>query len=100
MRLTAQQTEQIVAVIQHHFGDSARVALFGSRLRDDGRGGDVDLLVEAPTVPTLLQRASATMALEDALQIPVDILAVKQGEAGSAFVQAIRPRATPLEPLK
>lgn len=96
MRLSAQQAQQILDVVHHHYGSGARVALFGSRLNDAARGGDLDLLVEAPGAPTLLQRAAATLALEDALQIPVDILAVRQGDAGSAFVQAVRPRAAPL----
>jgi predicted nucleotidyltransferase len=99
MRLNAQQTEQIVAAVRRHFGAGAKVALFGSRLDDAARGGDVDLLVEAPAAPTLQQRALATMELEGVLQMPVDILAVRRGDAGSAFVQAVRPRAVPLEAL-
>lgn len=97
MRLTAQQTEQILAAVRRHFGAQARVAVFGSRLDDGARGGDVDLLVETPDAPTLTQRAAATLELEDVLQMPVDILAVRCGEAGSAFVQAVRPRAVALE---
>lgn len=99
MRLTAQQTDQILATVRRHFGVDARVAVFGSRLNDAVRGGDVDLLVEAANTPTLLQRAGATMELEGVLQMPVDILTVKLGDPGSAFVQAVRPRATPLETL-
>lgn len=97
MRLTAQQTEQILAAVHRHFGARARVAVFGSRLDDGARGGDVDLLVESPEAPTLQQRAGATLELEGVLQMPVDILAVRRGEAGSAFVQAVRPRAVALE---
>lgn len=99
MRLTAQQTDQILLTVRRHFGADARVAVFGSRLNDAARGGDVDLLVEAADAPTLLQRAGATMELEGALQLPVDILAVQRGAPGSAFVQAVRPRAAPLESL-
>jgi len=96
MRLNGQQTEQIVATVRRHFGAGATVALFGSRLDDAALGGDVDLLVEAPAAPTLQQRAQATMELEGVLQMPVDILAVRHGDAGSAFVQAVRPRAVSL----
>lgn len=96
MRLTDQQTRHIVAKVQRHFGPDARVALFGSRRDDAARVGEADLLVEAPAAPPLQQRALATMELEGVLQLPVDILAVRHGDAGSAFVQSVRPRAIEL----
>ncbi len=48
MRLTAEQCRAIVAAIADLAGADARVRLFGSRLRDDLSGGDIDLLVECP----------------------------------------------------
>ena len=48
MRLTADQTRAIVAATRDLAGEDAQVRLFGSRLRDDLRGGDIDLLVECP----------------------------------------------------
>lgn len=46
MRLTEQQAEAIREVVESECGASARVKLFGSRLDDTKRGGDVDVLVE------------------------------------------------------
>lgn len=46
MRLRAEQIEIIRDVVREEAGSGARVRLFGSRLHDDRRGGDVDLLVE------------------------------------------------------
>lgn len=46
MRLTAAQISAITASVARLAGESARVWLFGSRVRDDMRGGDVDLLLE------------------------------------------------------
>ncbi|NMM11442.1 MAG: nucleotidyltransferase domain-containing protein [Polaromonas sp.] len=46
MRLSIEQIAAIRREVSLTAGDSARVWLFGSRVRDDARGGDIDLLVE------------------------------------------------------
>lgn len=46
VRLTPDQVATIKRLSAEQFGPSARVCLFGSRVRDDACGGDVDLMVE------------------------------------------------------
>lgn len=46
MRLTSSQIDHIRVLAHQLLGESVRVTLFGSRVRDDLKGGDVDLLVE------------------------------------------------------
>jgi predicted nucleotidyltransferase len=46
MRLTPFQIQSIRNATLELAGSSARVRLFGSRLEDTARGGDVDLLLE------------------------------------------------------
>ncbi len=48
MRLSEQHVEAIRSVVREEAGPDAEVSVFGSRLRDDVRGGDVDLLVYLP----------------------------------------------------
>ncbi len=48
MRLTPIQAAAIRRVVRQTAGEAARVFLFGSRLDDAARGGDVDLMVELP----------------------------------------------------
>ncbi|MFN8898607.1 MAG: nucleotidyltransferase domain-containing protein [Pseudomonadota bacterium] len=48
MRLSPDQARNIVRVARELAGEGVRVRLFGSRVRDDLRGGDIDLLVESP----------------------------------------------------
>jgi predicted nucleotidyltransferase len=50
MRLSPDQARTIVAATKELAGPDARVRLFGSRLDDLARGGDIDLLVECPRV--------------------------------------------------
>lgn len=47
MRLTENDIKSIKKAIVRHFGKDAVVVLFGSRVDDKKRGGDIDLLVES-----------------------------------------------------
>ncbi len=48
MRLSSEQLSVILAATRELAGAEASVRLFGSRLNDRLRGGDIDLLVECP----------------------------------------------------
>jgi predicted nucleotidyltransferase len=57
MRLTPSQADLIKTTAQQLLGEQVRVTLFGSRVDDAQKGGDVDLLVETTEVvaqPALL----------------------------------------------
>ena len=63
MRLTDKERRAIKAAVRKHFGEEARVLLFGSRADDAKRGGDIDLLVEVPgTTSGLIPAKLKTMA--------------------------------------
>lgn len=46
MRLTPQQQSTIRTAVAETFGENATIWLFGSRVDDNKRGGDIDLLIE------------------------------------------------------
>lgn len=64
MRLTPQQQTIILATVADIFGMDARVWLFGLRVDDSKRGGDIDLLIETSQVDV-----AAIMRAEIAFQI-------------------------------
>jgi len=45
MRLTEFQRKKIIDAIKKQFGSNAEIYLFGSRVDDNKKGGDIDLLV-------------------------------------------------------
>lgn len=49
MRLTPEQSDFIRKAAETAFGAETRVWLFGSRVDNRKRGGDIDLLIQAPT---------------------------------------------------
>lgn len=63
MRLTADQIQVIQQAAAEVFGTDAVVRLFGSRLDDLARGGDVDLLVQ---IDRELEEPAALAALLEA----------------------------------
>ena len=62
MRLTPAQIESIRRIVAELAGPDASVRLFGSRVDDHARGGDVDLLVELPHVVDDPARLAAQIA--------------------------------------
>ena len=51
MRLSSNQRTAIVESVRESYGPDAKVWLFGSRVDDTKRGGDIDLLVAAKAEP-------------------------------------------------
>lgn len=69
MRLTPDEIRAIVTAAQDLVGPDASVRLFGSRLRDDVRGGAIDLLVACaqPVARPVWLAAQITARLQRAL---------------------------------
>lgn len=65
MRLSDSQRQQIKQTIATIFGEECRVWLFGSRVDDTQRGGDIDLFIETPQA--ISHKASLLCRLEGAL---------------------------------
>ncbi len=65
MRLTQTQQAAIRNTVAHIMGEDARVWLFGSRVDDAARGGDIDLYIEADHI--VPNRVQALCRLEGAL---------------------------------
>lgn len=93
MRLTQQQTHLITQAIYRLAGVNARVFLFGSRLNDKARGGDVDILIETETPLSLIERAKIKLQLESELGMPVDVIAQTLGVAPTPFQAIARKHA-------
>lgn len=65
MRLTVDQRQLIKQTVADIVGEDAEVWLFGSRVDDAKRGGDIDLLIETPR--SLTSKVSLLCRLEGAL---------------------------------
>ena len=77
MRLTKQQRMAINEAAAQTFGPEARVRVFGSRLDDGQKGGDIDLLVECTGPVENGVLAAARMAAKIQMRLgerKVDIL--------------------------
>lgn len=97
MRLTPHQKSLILAITRQLLGDGVEVRVYGSRLHDHRRGGDLDLLLRSRQRVSLLERAELKRALEDALQIPVDVLYCPTDTEQTPFQAIALAQSQPLE---
>lgn len=96
MRLTTEQSETIRRIAHEEVGSDGVVRLFGSRLDDAARGGDIDLLLELPRpvdAPALLaarlgarlmralggRRVDVLLAAPNLKQLPIHAIAATEG---------------------
>lgn len=93
MRISPRQVDTILKITRSIAGQDAQVWLFGSRLDDTCKGGDIDLLIESVPMAGLIERARIKHRLEHQLQLPVDVLATRSGAQDSPFVSIARAQA-------
>ena len=87
MRLTPQEITAIKQTVST-FDPHAKTYLFGSRVRDDLKGGDVDLLVLTDKISSLGEKIKLILRLEDAIgEQKIDIVIPNEGN--QAFVEMI-----------
>lgn len=89
MRLTEAQRATIKTTTSALLGAGVRVTLFGSRLDDLKKGGDVDLYVETPT-PDLMAQVRCKVQLQDRLDMPVDLIVKPVGDTSPISLIAKR----------
>ena len=73
MRLTPAQIDTIKSTAQAVLGEGVQITLFGSRVHDDQKGGDVDLYAEVDR-PELRKKIRCKGSLQDQLDMPVDLI--------------------------
>jgi len=90
MRLSDTQASAISHLTQSMFGADSQVWLFGSRVDNAKRGGDIDLYVEVQHPVTMAQRLSLMSKLQMAIGLrKIDLLVNDHsGEAKTIFVTA------------
>jgi predicted nucleotidyltransferase len=85
MRLSQKQISIIKQMVMFVFGENTKVYLFGSRVDDTKKGGDVDLLLETQSDSTLLDKIRLKNSLETHLQLPVDLLVTQCDKSRTPF---------------
>ena len=83
MRLKPFEVETIKSCLKESFGEGAKVYLFGSRIDDAKRGGDIDLYVVVEPLPAewLERRSAFWICLQERLgEQKIDILVSRNPE--------------------
>lgn len=96
MRINPEQIKTIIDIAHKVVGDDAQVWLYGSRLQDERKGGDIDLMIQTLTPMSLLDRAMIKVQIESVLDIPVDVLSTTF-DSTRPFVEIARSNAVRLD---
>jgi predicted nucleotidyltransferase len=79
MRLSIEQTEIIKSIVAREISPDARIWLFGSRVDDSRRGGDIDLFVETQH-SNLMRELRCRIDIEEAVDLHVDLIVARQDD--------------------
>ena len=89
MRLDYKEIEVMRTVVEKIIGKGSKVRVFGSRLNDSKRRGDLDLLVEINDPVDEIHRADLKLDLEEKLNLPLDIIFLEKGKKRTAFLKSL-----------
>jgi len=94
MRLTDHQIKIIQQVAVAIFGQTAKVYLFGSRVNDLAKGGDIDLLIDAKE-DTMTSRNKVLFLVQVKKQLGEQKIDVVYNQPGRKdhFISSIRKKA-------
>ena len=96
MRLSAEQISNLRKTVASLIKDVTEIRVFGSRLDNSRKGGDLDLVVESAQRHGIIQKADLKIALERVLGLPVDVLLVTRNGAQSVFERLAMSKSQPL----
>ncbi len=93
MRLQQKIIQKIKNIVIQIMGENARVSLFGSRLDNDKKGGDIDLLITAdPEQYTLQNKIKLLVALKRQIgDRKIDIVFDEEKE--NTFLRMVKQQA-------
>jgi len=77
MRLSSEEQKTIRRTAEEVFGPEATVIVFGSRVDDTRRGGDIDLLIRSPIAIADRERKVLTLVAKLQMRLgdqPIDVL--------------------------
>ena len=92
MRLSKFEIESIKSLANLHFGKNVQVFLFGSRTRNQQRGGDIDLFIGNPDSEHLRIRTKINFISDLILQIgeqKIDVVLENPVTKNSGFLKTI-----------
>lgn len=93
MRLTATQVQVIRDMAQRCFGADAEVWLFGSRVEDSKRGGDIDLFIEtdlpSPDEAWAAQRKFLAGLYLELGEQKIDVVVKRRGDTRQLPIHAV-----------
>ena len=98
MRLDDQYIYFIIKSAIRYFGESAHVYLFGSRVQDNLKGGDIDLLVSTDeNKMTLKNKVLFLVDLKKQLgDQKIDVVFDKENKSNHFFLKTIKQKSTQL----
>lgn len=98
MRLSQDQQKIIISTARKHFGSNVHVRLFGSRVNDKKKGGDIDLLIRADNKKMVLSN-KILFLVELKIQLgerKIDVVFEKPGLKSEFFIKSIVKMSIPL----
>ena len=95
MRLSREEHKIIIQAAKKHFGRDVKVHLFGSRVDDHKKGGDIDLLINAGLEKMLYsKKLSFLVDLKKQLgERKIDVVFDNTQQDNAGFIQSIKQSA-------